>query len=51
MTEEQGDKAFELYESLSSDIHELLTDVLAGQDPEVAQAVRDRLADEFRFWS
>ena len=50
MNEEDGDRAFELYEKLSADIHDLLNKTLADEKNEVAGEVRARLADEFRFW-
>ncbi len=50
MNEEDSDRAFELYEKLSADIHALLNKTLDGEKPEVSDAVRARLTDDFRFW-
>ena len=47
------DQAHELSEMLSEKIHELLNEELEDSvdvNPETADAVREKLMEEFRFW-
>lgn len=50
MNEDDDERAFELYDQLWKEIHELVTERLKGENPDVEDYVRDRLTEEFRFW-
>lgn len=50
MTEEQWDKVHELYEAFTSDILDDLEIVTEKLDPEVDEALRRKLTEDFRFW-
>lgn len=50
MTEEQWDQVHSLYETISADILDDLETVTDGLDPEVDEALRQKLTEQFRFW-
>ena len=50
MTEEQMDAAHELCEKLWEKVHDVVDADLEGVDEEIAEEVRDRMTQTFRFW-
>ena len=50
MTEEQYELVNKLYESYTADILDDLETVTDGLDPEVDEALREKLTEQFRFW-
>lgn len=50
MSEEEADKAFEVYEQLQVDLIVQVRLQIDGLNDEQKRYVVDRLHDEFRFW-
>lgn len=50
MTEYDDERTHELKELLWEKIHDLIDDELQFESEEVEAAVRERLAESFRFW-
>jgi len=50
LTEDQAEKAHDLAESFAEDIHADLDSLTREYGEVIMEAVRQKLADEFRFW-
>ena len=44
------DRVYELREKISVETSALVARLLDGEDPEVAQEVRQQLTEQYRFW-
>ena len=50
MTQQEADDAFEIYEQLCDNIHNLIDHEISSLTSDQQMYIRDRLMDEFRFW-
>ncbi len=50
MNDEDDERVYELAEALWTKVHDLVDEVLANEKLEVAEEVRDRMTETFRFW-
>ena len=50
MTEDQGEQVFAIKEALWVEVHDMVDAKLSGVDLKVAEAVREQLTEQFRFW-